>query len=103
MPEPRILLGVVGRPHGVRGLVHVVSYTADPADLAAYGKLADEAGRLWSVVWRGAGVAELRDAQGVALATGMRRKSWSTRGSISTGTSCRSRMRTSSTCPTWWG
>ena len=29
----RILLGVVGRPHGVRGLVHVHSYTADPADL----------------------------------------------------------------------
>lgn len=68
MPEPRILLGVIGRPHGVRGLVHVVSYTADPADLTAYGQLADDAGRPWSLVWRGTGVAELRDAQGVTLA-----------------------------------
>jgi 16S rRNA processing protein RimM len=67
MPDARILLGVIGRPHGVRGLVHVVSYTADPADLTSYGKLADDAGRQWSLVWRGTGVAELRDAQGVAL------------------------------------
>ncbi len=35
---------MVGRPHGVRGLLHVHSYTADPADLAAYGALSDEAG-----------------------------------------------------------
>jgi 16S rRNA processing protein RimM len=59
---------VIGRPHGVRGLVHVTSYTADPADLTAYGALADDAGRAWSLVWRGApGVAELRDAQGNPL------------------------------------
>ncbi len=31
VPESRILLGVIGRPHGVRGLVRVTSYTADPA------------------------------------------------------------------------
>ena len=68
MPDERILLGVVGRPHGVRGLAHVVSYTANPADLAAYGPLADEAGREWTLAWRGEGVAELRDAQGRALA-----------------------------------
>jgi 16S rRNA processing protein RimM len=68
MPEQRILLGVVGRPHGVRGLVHVQSYTADPADLAGYGALADESGRRWSLTWRGVGVAELRDAQGAAIA-----------------------------------
>ena len=37
MPEDRILMGVIGRPHGVRGLVHVQSYTADPAALADYG------------------------------------------------------------------
>ena len=64
MPEPRILLGVVGRPHGVRGLVHVQSYTADPADLAAYGALTDDAGRTWTLAWRGTGVAELRGADG---------------------------------------
>lgn len=64
----RILMGVVGRPHGVRGLVHVHSYTADPADLARYTPLLDEAGRGWSLAWRGEGVAELRDAGGRPLA-----------------------------------
>ncbi len=68
MPDERILLGVVGRPHGVRGLVHVVSYTADPEDLASYGALTDEAGRRWTLAWRGAGVAELRDNDGRAVA-----------------------------------
>lgn len=68
MPESRILLGVVGRPHGVRGLVHVASYTADPRDLAAYGPLSDADGRAWTLAWRGTGVAELRDADGRAVA-----------------------------------
>ena len=35
-------MGVIGRPHGVRGLVRVTSHTADPADLTAYGPLSDE-------------------------------------------------------------
>ncbi len=64
MPDRRILMGVVGRPHGVRGLVHVNSYTADPADLAGYGPLLDDAGRAWTLAWRASGVAELRDAAG---------------------------------------
>ncbi len=64
MPQQRILLGVVGRPHGVRGLLHVHSYTASPADLAAYGALNDESGRSWTVAWRSDGVAELRDMAG---------------------------------------
>ena len=68
MPEQRILLGVVGRPHGVRGLLHVHSYTANPADLATYRALTDEAGRAWTMVWRGEGVAELRDAAGKPVA-----------------------------------
>ena len=59
MSERRILLGVIGRPHGVRGLVHVVSHTADPADLTAYGPLADAQGRLFALRWRGDGVAEV--------------------------------------------
>ena len=67
MPDARILLGVVGRPHGVRGLLHVHSYTADPRDLAEYGTLSDEDGRAWTLIWRGAGVAELRDAEGRAV------------------------------------
>jgi 16S rRNA processing protein RimM len=37
-------MGVIGRPHGVRGLVRVQSFTADPAAIASYGPLADETG-----------------------------------------------------------
>lgn len=68
MTGRRILMGVVGRPHGVRGLVHVHSYTANPADLAGYGPLLDEGGRAWTLAWRGEGVAALLDADGNALA-----------------------------------
>ena len=67
MSDRRILLGVVGRPHGVRGLVHVQSYTADPRDLAGYGPLLDEHGGRWTLTWRNEGVAELRDATGSVL------------------------------------
>ena len=63
-----ILVGVVGRPHGVRGLVHVHAYTEDPAALATYAPLLDSEGRRWSLAWRSEGVAELRDAGGRALA-----------------------------------
>ncbi len=58
-------MGVIGRPHGVRGLVHVHSY-AD-GDLARYRPLRDEAGREWTLAWRSEGVAELRDASGRPL------------------------------------
>jgi len=59
MTEKRILMGVVGRPHGVRGLVRVASYAADPASLAAYGPLADGEGRHFALTWRGDGVAAI--------------------------------------------
>lgn len=68
MTGRRILMGVVGRPHGVRGLVHVHSYTANPADLAGYGPLLDDNGRAWTLAWRGTGVAALLDAEGRAPA-----------------------------------
>jgi 16S rRNA processing protein RimM len=61
MAERRILLGVVGRPHGVRGLVRVVSYTADPASLTAYGDLTDDRGRRFTLRWRGEGIAEIAE------------------------------------------
>lgn len=61
MPESRILLGVIGRAHGVRGLVHVTSHTADPADLTSYGPLGDERGRRFVLAWRGEGVAEVAE------------------------------------------
>ncbi len=61
-------MGVVGRPHCVRGLVRVHSYTAEPADLPRYAPLSDERGRMWSLAWRGEGLAELRDASGRPVA-----------------------------------
>ncbi len=61
-------MGVVGRPHGVRGLVHVQSYTADPAALAKYGALSDDQGRQWTIAWQQTGVAQVRDGTGQALA-----------------------------------
>jgi 16S rRNA processing protein RimM len=67
MSASLLLMGVVGRPHGVRGLVHVHSYTAEPSDLALYGPLIDDQGRRWSIAWRSEGVAELRDAAGTPL------------------------------------
>jgi 16S rRNA processing protein RimM len=67
MAAGRILLGVVGRPHGVRGLVRVHSYAADPASLEAYSPLEDDRGRRWTLAWRGDGVAALLDADGRAL------------------------------------
>ena len=61
VPEHRILLGVIGRPHGVRGLVHVTSY-AD--DLTVYGALTDAKGRRFVLRWRGGGVAEIAELIG---------------------------------------
>jgi 16S rRNA processing protein RimM len=59
MPQRHILIGVVGRPHGVRGLVRLHSYAAEPADLPGYGPLADDRGRRFVVRWQGDGIAEL--------------------------------------------
>lgn len=44
MADAKVLLGEIGRPHGVRGLVRVRSFTAEPEDLTAYGPLTDEGG-----------------------------------------------------------
>jgi len=44
-PAERILVGEIGRPHGVRGLVKLRSFTADPAAIASYGPLTDAEGR----------------------------------------------------------
>ena len=41
----RVCLGRIAGAHGVRGLVRVESFAANPADLAAYGPLGDESGR----------------------------------------------------------
>ena len=63
-------MGVVGRPHGVRGLVHVTSY-AD--DMTAYGALQDGRGRRFVLRWRGEGVAEVAEVvDGVEVRVGDR-------------------------------
>ncbi len=61
MPERRILMGVVGRPHGVRGRLHVHSYTAQPRDLPGYGPLFDDRGRRFDLRWTSEGIAELQE------------------------------------------
>jgi 16S rRNA processing protein RimM len=59
VPNSRIQVGVIGRAHGVRGLVRVTSHTADPADLTAYGPLSDAAGQVFALRWKSQGVAEV--------------------------------------------
>ncbi len=59
MAEARILLGVLGRPHGVRGLMHVLSFADPPENLAAYGPLCDERGAWFSLRLTGGGLAEV--------------------------------------------
>jgi 16S rRNA processing protein RimM len=59
MPDSRIQIGVIGRAHGVRGLVKVTSHTADPADLVAYGPLSDANGNAYRLRWMAEGVAEV--------------------------------------------
>ncbi|WP_131195630.1 ribosome maturation factor RimM [Lichenihabitans psoromatis] len=43
--QQRILVGVVGAPHGIRGEVRVKSYTATPTAIASYRPLTSEDGR----------------------------------------------------------
>ena len=64
MPERRILIATIGRPHGVRGLVHLRSYAQDAAALPGYGPFTDDRGRLFSICWRGGGIAVLAEIVG---------------------------------------
>ncbi len=52
-------MGVIGRAHGVRGLVRVTSHTADPSALTEYGPLSDAMGRRFTLRWAADGIAEL--------------------------------------------
>ena len=67
MDDGRILMGVIGRPHGVRGLVRVTSYATDPATLAGR-PLHDDRGRTWHLTWRGESIAALTDETGHQVA-----------------------------------
>ena len=61
MPQPRLCLGVVTAPHGVRGLVRIKSFTAAPAGVAQYGPLETESGETLTLELVGA-------AKGVVVA-----------------------------------
>jgi 16S rRNA processing protein RimM len=61
VPEALVLMGVIGRPHGVRGLAHVRSYTAEPADLPGYGPFSDGAGRCFTLRWAAEGIAAITE------------------------------------------
>ncbi len=61
MPDTRILMATIGRPHGVSGRVHVTSHTADPAGVTAYGPLSDANGRQYLLRWCHEGVAEISE------------------------------------------
>ena len=41
----RVCVGVIGGVHGVRGIVKLRAFTADPADVVAYGPLTDRSGQ----------------------------------------------------------
>lgn len=60
MNERLILMGVIGKPHGVRGLVRVNTFTEDPDALAEY-KLTDRTGRQFSLEWVHDNVAQLSE------------------------------------------
>lgn len=42
--DPRVCVGAIVGAHGVRGQVRIKSFTADPADVAAYGPVESEDG-----------------------------------------------------------
>ena len=59
MSDRLILLGVIGRAHGVRGQSRVTSHTADPRALTEYGPLSDGSGRRFTLLWAGDGIADV--------------------------------------------
>ncbi len=58
MDQALILMGVIGKPHGVRGAVHVHAYTDNPASLADF-PLRDQRGRRVELAWVTEGVARV--------------------------------------------
>jgi 16S rRNA processing protein RimM len=54
-------MGVIGRPHGVRGLVRVNAYTEDAQALVDYVPLVDRAGRKFDLEWVAENIAQLSE------------------------------------------
>ncbi len=53
-------MGVIGKPHGVRGLVKVNAFTEDADALADY-PLSDKAGRQFALEWVSGNVAQISE------------------------------------------
>ncbi len=53
-------MGVIGRPHGVRGLLRVNAFTEDPDALAGY-PLVDKTGRPFTLTWISDNIAQLTE------------------------------------------
>ncbi len=73
MDGSMILLGEIGRPHGVRGLVRVRSFAAAPGGLTAYGPLFDARGRRFALTLLAEGLARIEgvaDRDAAAALTG---------------------------------
>ena len=73
-PVERILVSEIGRPHGVRGLVKLRSFTADPAAIASYGPFTDRSGeRRFAITFLADGLARVEgvaDREAAARLTG---------------------------------
>ncbi len=48
--DDKILVGVFGAPHGVRGEIRLKSYMQDPSSISGYGPLADASGGVYDIV-----------------------------------------------------
>lgn len=48
-----VCLGVIGAPHGVGGQVRIRTFTEAAEDIAAYGPLTDDVGRVWRLQVQG--------------------------------------------------
>ena len=64
MAVKRVMVGEIGRPHGVRGLVRLRAFTEAPAAIAAYSPLTDETGaKRFAITLKGGDIAAI---EGVA-------------------------------------
>jgi 16S rRNA processing protein RimM len=48
--DDKVLVGVFGAPHGVRGEIRLKSFMQDPLSIADYGALSDAAGRAYDII-----------------------------------------------------
>jgi 16S rRNA processing protein RimM len=61
MDDRLVVMGVIGKPHGVRGLMRVNAFTAEPEALADYAPLTDRNGRQFALEWVSGNVAQLSE------------------------------------------